>query len=206
MRARQEFVIGGYVPSTISRKAIGSLVLGVYDGDELRHVGRVGTGFTVAVAEDLFRKLDPMRVQSSPFGNRLSAEETRLVRYVRPNSWPRSNSGPGPATAIFVTPRSADCARTKPAQEIVREMRTQQQVIQTAAAKRQAHASGPDLLAGCGRYQGRVSPIIIVEVWRCIAPFVIDRPLALVRCPTGITGEHFFQKHAWKGLNRISCW
>src|SRR5690606_24306074 len=34
-----------------------------------------------------------------------------------------------------------------------------------------------------------------------IAPYVAGRPLALLRCPTGITGEKFFQKHAWKGLN-----
>jgi bifunctional non-homologous end joining protein LigD len=39
------------------------------------------------------------------------------------------------------------------------------------------------------------------EVWRSIAPFVVGRPLALVRCPNGVTGEKFFQKHAWKGLN-----
>src|SRR5690606_15966551 len=40
-----------------------------------------------------------------------------------------------------------------------------------------------------------------VEVWRHIAPYVVGRPLALLRCPNGITGEKFFQKHAWKGLN-----
>lgn len=34
-----------------------------------------------------------------------------------------------------------------------------------------------------------------------IAPYVVGRPLALVRCPNGIAGEKFFQKHAWKGLN-----
>jgi bifunctional non-homologous end joining protein LigD len=34
-----------------------------------------------------------------------------------------------------------------------------------------------------------------------IAPFVVGRPLALVRCPDGIDGQTFFQKHAWKGLN-----
>jgi bifunctional non-homologous end joining protein LigD len=39
------------------------------------------------------------------------------------------------------------------------------------------------------------------EVWRHIAPFVAGRPLALLRCPNGINGESFFQKHAWKGLN-----
>ena len=69
--ARQEFVIAGYVPSTTSRNAIGSLVLGVYDGDKLRHVGRVGTGFTATVADDLFRRLDRMRIPSSPFAEKL---------------------------------------------------------------------------------------------------------------------------------------
>ena len=70
--ARQEFVIAGYVPSTTGRKAIGSLVLGVYDGAELRYVGRVGTGFTSDIAEALFAQLDEMRIRSSPFAKRLT--------------------------------------------------------------------------------------------------------------------------------------
>jgi bifunctional non-homologous end joining protein LigD len=38
-------------------------------------------------------------------------------------------------------------------------------------------------------------------VWRCMAPHLIDRPLALVRCPDGTKGECFFQKHASAGLD-----
>ena len=34
-----------------------------------------------------------------------------------------------------------------------------------------------------------------VNVWKLMAPHLIDRPLAIVRCPDGITGECFFQKH-----------
>jgi len=34
-----------------------------------------------------------------------------------------------------------------------------------------------------------------VSVWDWMAPHVVDRPLALVRCPDGIDGECFFQKH-----------
>ena len=40
------------------------------------------------------------------------------------------------------------------------------------------------------------------EVWPQIGPFIVGRPLALVRCPNGIAGPHFFQKHAWKGIDR----
>ncbi|AYG69050.1 MULTISPECIES: non-homologous end-joining DNA ligase [unclassified Rhizobium] len=39
------------------------------------------------------------------------------------------------------------------------------------------------------------------RAWRRMAPFVVDRPLALLRCPDGIDGPRFFQKHAWKGIN-----
>jgi bifunctional non-homologous end joining protein LigD len=34
-----------------------------------------------------------------------------------------------------------------------------------------------------------------VDVWKLMAPHLVDRPLAIVRCPDGITGECFFQKH-----------
>ncbi|MBX4974351.1 non-homologous end-joining DNA ligase [Rhizobium lentis] len=40
------------------------------------------------------------------------------------------------------------------------------------------------------------------QVWRLMAPYVVNRPLALLRLPDGIKGhQRFFQKHAWKGMN-----
>jgi bifunctional non-homologous end joining protein LigD len=38
------------------------------------------------------------------------------------------------------------------------------------------------------------------SVWDHIAPHLVDRPLALLRCPEGTSGECFFQKHAAAGL------
>jgi bifunctional non-homologous end joining protein LigD len=39
-------------------------------------------------------------------------------------------------------------------------------------------------------------------VWPFMAPYVVNRPLALLRLPDGIKGhQRFFQKHAWKGMN-----
>src|SRR5262249_48699467 len=37
-------------------------------------------------------------------------------------------------------------------------------------------------------------------VWDHIAPHLVGRPLALLRCPGGIAEECFFQKHAGAGL------
>ncbi|MBP2448890.1 non-homologous end-joining DNA ligase [Rhizobium leguminosarum] len=39
-------------------------------------------------------------------------------------------------------------------------------------------------------------------VWPLMAPFIVNRPLALLRLPDGIKShQRFFQKHAWKGMN-----
>ncbi len=39
------------------------------------------------------------------------------------------------------------------------------------------------------------------KVWRYIEPYIVGRALALVRCPDGVKGPSFFQKHPWKGIN-----
>src|SRR5690606_10838291 len=41
-----------------------------------------------------------------------------------------------------------------------------------------------------------------VQVWPRMESFVVNRPLALVRCPDGAAGQCFFQKHAWKGQSK----
>jgi bifunctional non-homologous end joining protein LigD len=74
----------GYVPSTVSSTAIGSLVLGYFDNGKLIHAGRVGTGFTHKVAAELFRRLDPMTIPKSRFAKKLSTLDARRVRFVRP--------------------------------------------------------------------------------------------------------------------------
>lgn len=40
------------------------------------------------------------------------------------------------------------------------------------------------------------------EVWPKISPFIVDRPLALLRAPGGIEEQTFFQKHGWRGMNK----
>ena len=203
---RQEFVIAGYVPSTTTRDAIGSLVLGVYDGDKLRHVGRVGTGFTVAVAGDLFEKLSRIQVRSSPFADRLTAEEARQVHSVRPECAAEIEFRAWTADGHLRHASFRGLREDKPAREIVREtvkpMTTSSTRSEPNPQQRTVKLTHPDRIywpdQGVTK-QGLAD--YYAEVWRSIAPYIVGRPLALVRCPTGITGEHFFQKHAWKGVN-----
>src|SRR5438874_8594626 len=64
----QEFVIAGYTKGTGRRaSSFGSLVLGVYEGDELVYVGNVGTGFNSKEIDKLLDRLRPLRRDTSPF-------------------------------------------------------------------------------------------------------------------------------------------
>ncbi|TXN29010.1 ATP-dependent DNA ligase [Lacisediminihabitans profunda] len=57
----QEVVIGGWRPGNGRRaSSIGSLLVGVPEGETLRYVGRVGTGFTDRQLDDIARILQPL--------------------------------------------------------------------------------------------------------------------------------------------------
>ncbi len=64
---RQEFVIGGYTDPKGSRSHLGALHLGVYDGDALVYVGRVGSGFDERALRALHDRLRSLAVPRCPF-------------------------------------------------------------------------------------------------------------------------------------------
>ncbi|RST87481.1 DNA ligase D [Aquibium carbonis] len=198
---RQELVIAGYTPSSTSDKAIGSLVLGHYVGDDLVHAGRVGTGFSRKVAEDLYARLEPLAREKSPFATTLSAEARRNVRFVEPGLVAevefRSWTGDGVLRhASFRGLREDKAAKT-----ITREDGGSKKGS-GALPRWTVKLTHPDRIywkdAGVTK-QGLAE--YYSEAWRFIAPHVVHRPLALLRCPGGVGGQCFFQKHAWKGMN-----
>jgi bifunctional non-homologous end joining protein LigD len=198
--ARQEFVVGGYVPSTAMSDAIGSLVLGVYRGNALAYVGRVGTGFTTATARSLYKRLEAIRAPSSPFSRRLSADEARQVRYVRPEFVAEVDVRGWTADGLLRHASFRGLREDKPPRQVVREEppsadppKPQETAVKLTHPDRLYWPDEGVTKQGLADYYA--------EVWLHMAQFVVDRPLALVRCPDGIDGQQFFQKHAWKGLN-----
>lgn len=85
-QAEARVVVGGWRPGQGRREGgIGSLLLGIAgEGDHLRYVGKVGTGFTDAELDRLFALLDPLRAEVSPFTTPVPAPEARVAVWVRP--------------------------------------------------------------------------------------------------------------------------
>ncbi len=200
---RQEFVIIGYVPSSTGAKAIGSLVLGLYDNGKLIHVGRVGTGFSAKVARELWSLLEKRRIDRQPVEQKLTSEEVRDVRWARPELVAEVEFR-GWTAARLRHAAFRGLREDKPAQEIVREDAAAG-LPPTSAARRMSSVklTHPDRVywpdAGVTK-QGLAE--YYSDVWKWMAPHVVARPLALVRCPDGIGAKCFFQKAPWKGIHK----
>lgn len=200
---RQEFVVGGFVPSTTSRTAIGSLVLGVFEKGKLRHVGRVGTGFTQRVAADLYKLLASEKTEVSPFVGKLTSEESRGVTFVQPLHVAEVEFGAWTGDGHLRHAAFRGLREDKPATDIVRETPVETKTSAPAAPQRRVRLTHPDRIywPDVGLTKEGLADYY-AQVWRYMAPFVTGRPLALVRCPEGIDGQRFFQKHPWKGLDK----
>jgi bifunctional non-homologous end joining protein LigD len=79
----EECVIGGWTEPRGSRKYIGSLVLGLYDGNgQLLSVGQAGSGFTHETEAKIYELLKSRETKLNPFANKV--DSARGIHFVRP--------------------------------------------------------------------------------------------------------------------------
>ncbi|PCC70597.1 bifunctional non-homologous end joining protein LigD [Nannocystis exedens] len=192
---RQEVVVGGYATARSGPRALGALLVGVFDDDgKLQYAGKVGTGFDFAEAARLHKLLSAREVARSPFAGRLP---TGLgdVHFVRPD--------------VVVEVRFGEWTRDDRIRhavyEGVREDKRPKQVHREAPAPT-PDSAGVEVLGVPLSNPGRVlwpdddiTKRDLAEYYEKIVdwilPHVADRPLSLVRCPDGIGKPCFFQRH-----------
>jgi bifunctional non-homologous end joining protein LigD len=66
-RLTQEGVIAGFTEPRGGRGYFGTLVLGVFKGDELVYIGHSGGGFTMKDLKEIREKLEPLIQKECPF-------------------------------------------------------------------------------------------------------------------------------------------
>ncbi len=220
---RQEFVIAGFAPSTALKNAVGSLVLAYHENGRLLHAGRTGTGFTADLARDLYKRLNPLRVKQPPFDEKLTALQRRGAVWVEPKlvgevefrGWTGDNllrhaafkglrEDKEPREIVREKPKALPGEKAdKPAsgRAVSRSSKAGGQVAAGEAEVAGVRLTHPDRLLweeqGLTK-QGLAEFYEEIADW--VLPHVVNRPLALVRCPSGAEKGCFFQKHAWAGL------
>lgn len=80
----QEVVVGGWRTGKGGRAStVGSLLLGIPDGDDLRYVGRVGSGFSGRELTEIKEKMAKLARKTSPFEH-VPAEDASDAHWVKP--------------------------------------------------------------------------------------------------------------------------
>jgi bifunctional non-homologous end joining protein LigD len=194
-----ELVIVGYVPSTTQRRAIGSLVTGIHDKGRLVYSGRVGTGYTSAVAEDLWRRLDAIRVAAPPLEKPPPPESRRNVRWVKPLLVAEVELRGWTSDGIV---RHAVFKGLRADKEAADAVRAERAVTSKRAETLPVKLTHPDrvLWPAVGITKQGLAEFY-AELWPWISPHIVERPLSLVRCPGGVEETCFFQKHAFAGMS-----
>jgi len=118
----QEVVVGGW---TEGRGALtgtlGALLLGVPSKDGLEFVGKVGTGFTMTVRNELLRTLAARARKTSPFLGRLSSSVAAEAHFVRPDLVGEVQFGEWTDDGRLRQPAWRGLRRDKSPQDVVRE-------------------------------------------------------------------------------------
>jgi ATP-dependent DNA ligase len=117
----QELVIGGYTAPRGSRTRFGALLVGYYDGDNLRYAGKVGTGFDQATLDELGDKLEALQRKAPPFAAPDEIRE-RHVTWVKPELVAQVGFTEWTDQGRLRHPRFQGLRDDKQARKVVREM------------------------------------------------------------------------------------
>lgn len=207
---RQEFVIGGYTQTDKKTSGISSLLLGVYDAENLIYAGRAGTGLSAHSIDELEHEFAKLRRDTCPFlkvpkaraNEKITWLEPKLAAEIRFAEWTsegllRQASFKG----LRADKDSKTIRKETPDDEVLPQESSEGREKVMEAEEKDLVIEGvkithpdkvlfesPDITkADVVRYYEQAASRIL--------PYVSNRLLSIVRCPKGISQTCFFKKH-----------
>jgi bifunctional non-homologous end joining protein LigD len=221
-RLSQEMVIGGWTLPSDGRSSIGALHVGFHEDGQLVYAGKVGSGFSERLLADLQRRLEARKRDTCPFAS-VPAEMQRGAHWVEPDLVAQVAFAQWTDEGRMRQPVFLGLRDDRDARHVVRERpgTVEGGGVDTVAAGRpwealRAHVtraravSGDevvDLLGVRLTHPDRIYypdlgftkldlALYYVSIADVVLPYLEGRPLTLVRCPDGTSGETFYQKKA----------
>jgi bifunctional non-homologous end joining protein LigD len=220
-RAGHEVVIGGWAKTNGRFR---SLLVGVHRGENFVYVGRVGTGYGAAKVKTLLPKLEEVAAKTSPFTGVGAPKKDPDVVWVKPELVAEIEFAGWTADGLVRQAAFKGLREDKPADEVEAEKPAKPEetfvpdpVVKPKPYNRHSNAkanvmgvmiSHPDKPLWPDAGDGEpVTKEDLARYFEAVGPWMIDhikgRPSSVIRCPDGIGGEEFFQRHAMQGTSNL---
>lgn len=185
---RQEFVILGWTPSSASGRSLRALILGLNEGGRLRYAGKVGTGFNARNIDALMAKLKTFARKTAPV--EAPRAETRGAHWVSPRLVAEIAFAEFTAEGVVRHASFIGLREDKEAEAVRREEAAEAPSASIVKISNRDRVIFPEAKVTKGEladYYAAIGP--------AMAPWALNRPISLVRCPQGRAKKCFFQKH-----------
>lgn len=196
-KKRQEFVVTGFTKPGGKRNYFGSLLLGTFSKDKkLQYRGHVGTGFDETTLEAMSKLLKKYITQKMPFKS--LPPDVKNVTWVKPKLVVEVEFAEITRDGILRQPSFKGIRNDKPAKKIVIETpHSLDEIKSMNTLKRNDFSlSNPDRIL---YPEANITKLDLAEYYeeihQWILPYIINRPLTLLRCPKGWNNKCFYQKH-----------
>jgi bifunctional non-homologous end joining protein LigD len=203
---RQEFVIIGWSESD-KRLGFRALLLAAKDGGKLTYVGKVGTGFNAKLIQELMARMEPLAIDKMPA--EVPRPDRKGAHWIEPKLVAEINFSEFTDDGILRHPSFVALREDKPAKDVVKEvpkhLSAKEAKPKRSRSKKTALASAEDFGIEISSPERVIFPELkltkkdLADYYAAVEPLIMvdaaNRPMTLIRCPGGRTGECFFQKH-----------
>jgi bifunctional non-homologous end joining protein LigD len=209
-----DFIVGGYTKGQGAREPLGALLVGYWQGSELRYASHVGSGFDDRSMAQVLARLEALRRKSNPFSTKppLNAPATwvepKTVAEVKFQGWTGDGSLRAP---VFLRLRDdldpKEVRRDVPSKgseldELVHQIETAKSnasIVVDGHVLKLTHLDRVYWPADPGLKQAALTKRDLLRYFAQVSPHMLphlaDRPLTMIRMPDGIAGQRFYQKH-----------
>ena len=213
---RQEFLIGGYSLTEKRAWGISSLLLGIYEGEDLVYAGRAGTGISEPDMKMLLEKFEGLKRKDSPFKVTPKARANEKLTWLDPELVAEIKFAELTKDNLLRQASYKGLRTDKNSKDVVKEREEDQVQLDTSIKEAETpkganileraktkgliiegiKISNPDKIiyddleitkADVINYYDKVSDRML--------PYVGNRILSMVRCPKGVSGTCFYKKH-----------
>ncbi len=190
-RRDDEFVIGGYTLD--QNDELRSVLLGVYEGGKLQFSGCAGTGFNDSSRREFLQKFSKISRKTPPFAN-VPQEYRQGANWVKPQLAAQIKYAGITSSGVLRQASFKGLRTDKPAAEISAE-------TPKTSGKQTAEVLGVKITSPQKIMfsEPQITKEDLANYYAAVAgkmlPYIKDRFLSLVCCPSGIDGEQFFRRH-----------